>query len=775
MAKVAQRFYEVDPWLVAEKGFHPDRAMVSESVFSLANEHMGVRGYHEEGYSGHSLLGSFFNGVYEQIPIDHPATFKGLATTLHFMVNAVDWLWTRIELDGEQLDLARSRFSDYQRMLDMKAGTVTRSFVWHAGRKKRLRLTFVRFVSMAEPHLGGQKILIEPLNFNGRIKLIAGLDFNTLHVEMNQRYWRCVKWDVTGDIPAMVGETQNTGMKIFSSFRLRTDTKAKPAIVGDDHSLGYELILPLNTGRTTTVEKLVANLTERNSKVPVSKTWSAGLKLARRVLKPTFDQALEQHQKTWEGIWSKSDIRVDGDPATQQGLRFSIFNLHQTYHGFDPSLNIGAKGMTGEAYRGVYWWDTETYCLPFYLFSNPKAARNLVLFRHRQLKQAMTRAVEMDCEGSCYPMSTIIGTELCGLWQHGNLEIHVTAAVAYALWHYERVLGDSSLVYTKGIDVLINVCRYFASRGQWCGSTDEFGFYGVMGADEFHMMVHNNAYTNIMAKKSFEYTLDVIRRMQADSPDQLDKAMARWRVNDEEINRWEHLAGRIRTNQNTETGLYEQHDGYFDLPYIDVDAIPPEKFPIYHTWAYDRIFRTSMIKQPDALLLTFFFSHEYARRVKQVNYEYYEPRCSHESSLSPSIHSILACELDKHEEAYRHWLYAARLDLDDYNRNANQGLHVTAMAGAWMNFVYGFGGLRSDGPRLSFSPALPGQWESFDFTLLYQGATLNVAVDPEYVSLRVIEGPDVQVDLYGETITVDKTSRRRPLPPEKHGPPVHTG
>ena len=769
MAKVAQRYYEVDPWLVVEKGFHKERAMVSESLFSLANEHMGIRGYHEEGFSGKSLLGSFFNGVYEQIPIEHPATFKGLATTLHFMVNSVDWLWTRIELDGELLDLAKCKYSHYVRTLNMKEGILTRTFTWHTEKKKNIKLTFTRFVSMNEPHLGGQKIDFEPLNFSGNIKLLIGLDFNTLHQEMGQRYWQCIKWDVTDDIPAMLAETQNTHMKIFSAFHLQTDVKIKPTIIGDEHSLGYEFILPLKNGSTTCIEKLVTNLTERNSKASASSIWSAGMKLAKKRCKQKFDDAIKRHQQTWNRIWSKSDIRVEGDPETQQGLRFSIFNLHQTYHGFDPSLNIGAKGMTGEAYRGVYWWDTESYCLPFYMFSNPKAAKNLVLFRHKQLKPAMQRAIEMDCLGSCYPMSTIVGTELCGLWQHGNLEIHVTAAVAYALWHYEHVLGDHDLVYSKGINVLINICRYFTTRGQVCGSTNEFGFYGVMGADEFHMMVNNNAYTNIMAKKSFEYTLDVIKRMKKQCPAKLDKTLKKWKVRGDEINNWRNLASKIRTNQNPDNGLYEQHDDYFDLPYIDVDAIPPEKFPIYKTWAYDRIFRTSMIKQPDVLLLMLFFSSEYSREVKTINYEYYEPRCSHESSLSPSVHSILATELDKHDEAYNHWIYAARLDLDDYNRNAEQGLHVTAMAGAWMNFVYGFGGLRSDGPRLSFTPSLPKQWKSYDFTITYHGATLNIAVNPEHVSLQVIEGPDIQVNIYGEMVTVSKHGLQRPLPPAKYG------
>lgn len=763
MGKVAQKYLKVDPWKIIEEGFHPEQGRVSEAIFSLANEHMGVRGYFDEGYSGNKLIGSYINGVYEEKPVVHPSYFNGLSTRFCFMINTVDWLYTRISLEGETLDLAKSKISNFTRCLDMKKGILSREFVWETETGKKLKVSFLRFVSMAVPNLGCQRVMLEPLNFSEKVDIQSGLDFSIIHEQENINFWTCTKKELSGNVAAMLAKTERSKQQVFTGFTVKLPGGVVTKSAEADKYIGQTFSLILNQGTTTSFDKMVVNHADRTHDADAKAVWSSGMSLAKKYTFFSFDEALKEHSQYWADVWNKLDITIEGDEENQQGVRFCIFNMHQTYHGQDPTLNVGAKGLTGEYYFGWTWWDTETYCLPFYLFNNPKAAKCLLEYRYNTLPQALERAVEMDCEGACYPMGTIDGTESCPTWQHGNLEIHVSAAIPYGIWHYIRVCNDHEFLYTKGIEILLQSSRYFASRGQW-NPLGEYGFYGVMGADEFHMMVHNNTYTNIMAKKTLEFTLQTIAEMRDKVPALLDEAFAKAALKEGEIEAWKLKSEKIRINLDTKTGIFEQHDGYFELPHIDVRNIPATQFPVYKHWAYDRIFRYDMIKQPDVLLFLFFFSQEYSLETKCVNYNYYEPRCSHESSLSPAIHSILASELGKHDEAYEFSHYASRLDLDDYNRNTHEGLHITSMAATWMNIVYGFGGMRSDGDKLVFNPSIPKAWNKFSFRILYQDAILSITVDKEAVTFKVISGPAITAMIYGKEYVLDHNDLKLEIP-----------
>jgi len=768
MAKIADRYFGVDPWMVTEEGFDPSHGRVAESVFSLANEYMGVRGYFEEEYSGDRLLGSYINGVYADY-VERPYFYKGLVERVDFVVNNVDWLYTRISIDREQLNLAKCKFHGFKRVLNMKAGTLSRELIWETRGGKMLKVSFLRFTSMVIPNLGCQRITFEPVNFSGTVDVRSCLDFSIVHEDTHENYWTCIRNQRIGDITASLALTSKSGQQVFSAFKLSLPPAVDNEFIEEGKLTGLKFSIPLYEGRPLSIDKMVINYAEKKSGVDPDIVWDQGYGLTKKYLSISFDDALKEHSRYWTDVWNTLDIEIEGDPETQQGVRFCIFNLHQTYHGADDTLNVGGKGLTGESYGGRTWWDTETYCLPFYLFNNPKAARNLVEYRYHHLPKALERAKEMDCAGACYPMSTIDGRECCNWWVHGNLEIHVSAAIPYGIWHYEHLYRDKVFLYTHGIEILLQSCRYFASRGEWSQMTGEFGFYGVMGPDEFHMMVNNNCYTNVMAKKTFEFTLRVIDEMREMAYDALNAVFAKVGLAPSEPDDWRRMAEKMRIPYDEKSGLYEQHDGFFDLPHIDVREIPYTQFPIYHHWAYDRIFRYDMIKQPDVLLLLFFFSQEYSLETKRVNYEYYEPRCSHESSLSPAIHSILAAELGKHEEAFVFAQYASRLDLDDYNCNTREGLHVTSMAGTWLNIVYGFGGMRSDGEKLVFNPSIPKSWKSFSFNILYRGTRLNMKVSHRTVNLRACTGPAVAVKVYDQEYVIDHDGISLKLPAGRAG------
>jgi maltose phosphorylase len=737
MGKTSDQYLQVNPWKIIEAGFHPDRSEVSESLFSLANEHQGVRGFFDEGYSGDSLIGSYLNGIYEERFTEGTA-YKGISNRLAFMVNTVNWLYTRIELDGEVLDLSNSNFSEFQRELDFQSGELNREFVWQTQSGKKLHLTFSRLLSMQTKELACQKIRLTAVNFSGQIKVTSGLDFSIHHRMHQQNYWNC---PIIRDA-AILGVTTSIHHRLFAGMKVKADAVQTP--VQREKFIGVQFGLDLNVDQEQAIEKNVILHTDRNPGIALEEAWHHGMDLLRSSTKG-YQVSLEENRAYWSKFWSSADITIEGDPETQQGIRFCIFQMQQTYRGLVEGANIGAKGLTGEAYNGNAFWDTETYCLPFYLFSNPQAAKYLLEFRYKTLPQAKARARDLDCEGACFPVATSDGTESCTLWQHASLQFQPTTAVAYGVWHYYHVTGDKVFLHKEGIELLVEICRFLVSRGQW-SAKGRFGYYAVMGPDEFQMMVNHNAYTNYMAKRTFEFTLSVLKDA---NPVALGLTTA-------EIATWQHMAEKMYIPYDAATGLFEQHEGFFDLPHIDIDSIPVKDFPLYYHWSYDRIYRNDMIKQPDVLMFMFLYNQSFTPEQKKANYEYYEPRCIHESSLSPSVHSILAAELGRKQEAFDFFKFATRIDLDNYNRNSHEGIHTTSIAAAWMNIVYGFGGMRSDGEMLLFNPTIPPHWKSYSFQVLYYGSIIRVEVNQNQATWQLINGDPVKIKLGTQEIVLDR-------------------
>jgi len=769
LPKTPINYFRGDPWTIVEEGFDPAYQRVSESVFSVANEFMGVRGYFEEGYGGDHLLGSYFNHLYELMDIRHDQVFKGFVTKGAAMVNAVDWLYTRLRVDGEQLDLAKSAFSAFTRRLDMRTGVLTRDFVWQTASGKHLRVTFSRFTDMQSTRVGCQRIVLEPLDFSGTVEVTAGLDFNT-HYEIGAgwdqtgeenrpgkdeiiNFWQCHRKSEVAGGWAIEAETLRSGHQLFSGFRLQADQAIETTPVEDVKFIGVNFKLAVNQGRPTTVDRIAVN---HWAKTPdVDAVWGSGLELMRRFAGATYDSLMAEHVAFWQRTWDVLDIDIEGDPDVLQGLRFSSFQTYQSYHGEDADLNALCKGMTGEVYFGWAFWDSEIYSHRLMMFVDPDVAKNLLLYRYHRLAQAMERARQLDVEGARFPFATITGTEDSGTWQHVDIEIHSDLAVAYAIWHHDVILQDKEFLYREGIEMLLQICRFLASWGGWSPSKGDFGFYGVMGPDEFHMMVNHNCYTNVLGKKAFEFTLAVLDEMRRVAPGLYRDALGKVNLAPEEPPRWAEMAAKMRIPKDEETGILEQHAGYFDLPHVDLAHFPPDQIPVYKNWAYVKIFRYDMVKQPDVLNLMYFFSQDYTLAEKLANYDFYEARTIHESSLSPSLHAILAVELGKLDDAYTFFSYGARMDLDNYNRNTEQGLHVTSAAGVWASMIFGYGGMRTDADILILAPTLPAQWQSFRFRVRYRGALLEVRAGSGKVQVRAIEGGPVKVRLYGNDCVVD--------------------
>ncbi|MCL2079833.1 MAG: family 65 glycosyl hydrolase [Oscillospiraceae bacterium] len=771
MGKVADKYFITDPWRVVERGFDPAYSRVSESVFALSNESMGTRGCFDEGGGADSLRGLYVNGVYEYD--DLPRSYRGIIDKAHFMIPAADWLLTKITLDGEVLDLAKSRFDGFCRELDVRAGTLTRKFVWHTNSGKDIELTFIRFLDMTCGCRAYQRIIFKALNFDGSIELNSGITFDIKHEGRGACFWGETKKDVTENAVAIQSRTLRSELEVFagalqsapSACFEKLDEKDAGGADGKagDKTAMLATALTLKREEALTFDKRVVVIFDGTSGEELWQTGQNALLAAGRV---SLDDALLAQKEYWESQWRFSDVQIeppaaaiDGDTnenavaEEQQGIRYCIFQMIQTYNGGSIRHNIGAKGLTGESYNGHAFWDTEACCLPFYLFTNPEAARSLLTFRYNTLPQAINRAKMLDCDGACYPIATLNGDEACNLWQHASLQFQPSTAVAYGIRHYLLVTGDWDFIWEYGAQMLAQIARFLTSRAAQNPHTGQYGYYGVMGPDEFQMMVNNNAYTNYMGKRSLEFAADTLAAMKREKPELYAQLARMIGLSDGEIDAWRNIAENMAMPM-TKEGLFEQHDGYFNLPHIDIHSIPVSDFPLYDNWSYDRIYRNDMIKQPDVLMFLYLYSSSFSDEVKRINYEFYEPRTIHESSLSPAVHSILAAELGRMEEATDFFGFATRLDLDNYNRNTNEGLHTTSIAMAWINIVYGFAGLRSDSGVLRFAPRLPKRWGRLAFSIAWRGRIIAVEMCEDMTAFTLMRGEQMEIMVYGKEYTL---------------------
>ncbi len=757
MAKKADQYFRVDPWKVIEEGFDPAYARVSESVFSLANETLGVRGCFDEGGSVDSLRGAYMNGVYDIQAL--PKSYRGIVDKTHFMIPAAEWLATKITADGETLDLGKARFHSFLRVLDMQSGTLERSFVWQTAGGKAIRITFLRFLDRTARERAYQRVTLEALNAPADICFASGLSFDVMHEGYQKCFWQTPRLQASDGMLMAQCETAASGQTVFAGALLSLAYKTEACT--DERGAYLCARFTLEKGQKTSIDKRVVILYDGTGGETL---WSHGLKALQRSREVSLDEALNAQRAYWDAFWRTLDIKIDPSDeetaeavaAEQQGVRFCSFQLAQTYNGGSMRHNIGAKGLTGEAYNGHAFWDTEACCLPFYLFTNPEAAKSLLMFRYNTLPQARERAKMLDCKGACYPIATLNGEEACSLWQHASLQLQPSTAVAYGIWHYVHVTGDEDFLWSMGAEMLLEIARFLASRVEKGAETGKYGFFGVMGPDEFHMMVNNNAYTNYMGKRTLSLAADTLTEMRSEKPQAYALLAEKTNLSEDEILSWAEIADGMFVPMG-ENGLIEQHDGYFNLPHTDIHSIPVSQFPLYDHWSYDRIYRSDMIKQPDVLMMLYLYNSSFSGDVKRVNYDFYEPRTIHESSLSPAIHSILAAELGKMEEAVRFFGFATRLDLDNYNRNTREGLHITSIALAWVNIVYGFAGLRSDGEGLSFAPRLPERWSRLSFSILYRGRVISVRMETEKTAFALAEGSDLPVRIYGRECVLTGT------------------
>ena len=496
-------------------------------------------------------------------------------------------------------------------------------------------------------------------------------------------------------------------------------------------------------GQTVTFEKRVIVVTSRDHETQEALTQAAQT-LSQKQAESSFEELKAAQAAGWAKRWEKADVEISGNAESQQGIRFNLFQLFSTYYGDDARLNIGPKGFTGEKYGGATYWDTEAFAVPLYLaLADESVTKNLLKYRYDQLAGAYHNAQQQGLKGALYPMVTFNGIECHNEWEITFEEIHRNGTIAYAIYNYTRYTGDEEYATHDGFDVLVGIARFWADRVHYSKRKGQYMIHGVTGPNEYENNVNNNWYTNMLAKWCLNYANEIADKVSAQKLAQLD-------LGETERQKWHEIADNMYLPQDQELGIFVQHDTFLDKDLTPVKDLPEGQLPLNQNWSWDKILRSPYIKQADVLQGIYYFVEDFTPEQKEKNFDFYEPLTVHESSLSPSIHSVLAADLHKEDKAFEMYSRTARLDLDNYNNDTEDGLHITSMTGSWLAIVQGFAGMRVIDGELEFAPFLPKEWDGYKFRINFRGRLLSIEVDKTGSKIELLKGEPLKIKLNGE-------------------------
>ena len=752
-------------WSIIEEGFEPERVKQSESLFSIGNGAMGQRANFEEHYSGKTFQGSYIAGVYYPDKTKVGWWKNGYPEYFAKVLNAPNWIGIEVEINGENLDLAQCKsVANFKRELNMKEGVYYRSFNAVLKNDTEISVKVTRFLSLDIDEVGAIKYEITPLNCNATIVFKPYLDAGVHNEDANweEKFWKTKEIIHHNNEAYITAQTLKTNF-IATTFMHNTiliDNRVA-TVTPTNHKTTdkIELHYSIEASKLQTVilEKIGGYTVSTNHK----DTAAAAKNCIVKTLHLGFNTLLQNQKEVWAKIWEMSDITIDGDVKAQQGIRFNIFQLNQTYLGKDSRLNIGPKGFTGEKYGGSTYWDTEAYCIPFYMATkDQQVARNLLAYRYNQLDKAIENAQKLGFKNGAalYPMVTMNGEECHNEWEITFEEIHRNGAIAFAIFNYFRFTGDYSYIPEKGLEVLIGIARFWHQRATFSAYRNQYVILGVTGPNEYENNVNNNFYTNYIAKWCIDYTVEQINRVQNEYSADYSRIMNKVKLDATEISNWKKVADNMYFPYSEEYGVYIQQDGFLDKELITVANLDKNERPINQKWSWDRILRSPYIKQADTLQGFYFFEDHFTKEQLEKHFDFYEPFTVHESSLSPCVHSIQAAVLGRMEQAYTFYLRTSRLDLDDYNKEVHEGLHITSMAGTWMSIVEGFGGMRVKNNTLHFEPKIPSQWNGYSFKINFRNQILKVSVQQNETSFSLEGNHELSVFVNGKEVIVEPNS-----------------
>ncbi|MDO6471047.1 glycoside hydrolase family 65 protein [Maribacter sp. 1_MG-2023] len=757
-----QDYIKPDNWCIIEEGFDQENVKSSESIFSIGNGAMGQRANFEETYTGETFQGSYIAGVYYPDKTRVGWWKNGYPEYFAKVLNAPNWIGIKIYIDGVEFDLATSKkVSNFRRELNMKEGVYTRSFHAVTSNNVEIEVVVKRFLSIDIDAVGAIAYTVKVLNTDVTIVFEPYLDSGITNEDSNwdDKFWNTTNVSAADNRAFIEAHTMKTEFKTctFMQASLEYDGAEVTGVPSEktDNFVSLKFEQDVKANSSVTLTKFGGYTVARNH--PNQELVQVAHKSLDLVRALGFDQLLQKQKDAWAAIWDMSDIIIEGDVKAQQGIRFNIFQLNQTYLGTDSRLNIGPKGFTGEKYGGSTYWDTEAYCIPFYMATkDDKVARKLLKYRYNHLEKAIENAKKLGFSNGAalYPMVTMNGEECHNEWEITFEEIHRNGAIAFAIHNYFRYTGDYSYIPEMGLEVLIGISRFWHQRVNLSKDKNKYVMLGVTGPNEYENNVNNNWYTNYLAKWCINYTLTQLDKVKSGYSDDYQRIIGKTQLTDRECDKWRKVADKMYFPYSKEHGVFLQQDGFLDKDLVRVDDLPKTERPINQKWSWDRILRSPYIKQADVLQGFYFFEEDFSVDDLEKHFDFYEPFTVHESSLSPCVHSIQAAKLGRMEQAYNFYLRTSRLDLDDYNKEVEEGLHITSMAGTWMSIVEGFGGMRVINDKLSFKPQIPNQWSAYSFKVNFRNRIIKVNVTAKNTTFHLKGTEEVTIRVNGKKVAL---------------------
>ena len=752
-----------DEWKIIEEGLIPEYNKISESIFSIGNGRFGQRASFEEDYSGDTLLGNYIAGVYYPDKTRVGWWKNGYPEYFAKVLNGPNWIGIHVEIDGEILDLAKCTILSYRAELDMQKGILSRIVSAKMVNGKTVQINSERFCSIADDEIGALHYGLSVIE-GGEIHMTPYLDGDVRNEDSNydEKFWIEISKAVESNRGYIDLATKKTDFHVCAAMKfdvsLNGEKWADLALaIQKEKYIGSTVQINCQAGDTIDLYKYASVVSSMNHEK--DKLITAARDAVSRAYDKGYSSLKADQANAWKAKWEEADITVEGDVAAQQGIRFNIFQLYQTYTGEDERLNIGPKGFTGEKYGGSTYWDTEAYCLPFYLATaDEHVARNLLIYRYKQLGKAIENAEKLGFSNGAalFPMVTINGEECHNEWEITFEEIHRNGAIAYAVYDYINYTGDKDYLVGHGLELLIAIARFWSQRVHFSDLRRQYVMHGVTGPNEYENNVNNNWYTSYIARWTMTYTLKALDYVRSTDSQKLSLLLNRIQFDEvQETTKWKDICSNLYLPEDEDKGVYVQHDGFLDKELIPVSELGADQQPICQKWSWDRILRSCYIKQADVLQGLYLFEDDFDLETIRKNFEFYEPMTVHESSLSPCVHSILASKIGLEEKAYEMYLRTARLDLDNYNNDTEDGCHTTSMAGTWMSFVKGFGGMRVKEGVLHFDPSLPKQWSAYAFHIRFRGHILHIRVDQNMVTITNKHDDSMTLQVYGNEYEIE--------------------
>jgi alpha,alpha-trehalose phosphorylase len=766
--------FPAEPWRLVETKFSDADLGTTESLFSVGNGYLGLRGNIEEGHDAFSH-GTFINGFHETWPIKHAEEAFGFARTGQTIANVPDPKIMRLYVDDEPLLLSVADLAHYERALDMANGVLSRDLVWRTPSGNRVQVTTRRMVSFTHRHIAIMTFEVTLLDAAAPVAVssqllnrAAGVDEYRSNLDADDDFDprkanlfmdrvlvpRLHQGDETR--VALGYECANSGMTLAVAMEHWIDCEnevTQDTHVEEDYAK-HVFQTRLEPGQKLHITKVVSYHTSRS--VPPRELAERCHRTLDRVKAEGVDQQFQEQREWLDEFWKCSDINVGGNDAVQQAVRFNLFHLAQAGARAD-GRGIPAKGVTGSGYGGHYFWDTEIYVLPFFTYTLPGAARNALRFRYRLLPAAERRAAELAQYGALFPWRTINGEEASAYYAAGTAQYHIDADVAYAIDKYVRASGDEDFLAREGIDVLVQTARMWADLGFWRqveGEDPSFRIHGVTGPDEYTTVVNDNLYTNVMARFNLRCAAKWVREMADRWPDEHRAMVRRLALTDDEVDEWERAAEGMAILWEERLGIHPQDAQFNQREMWDLGNTPPEKRPLLLHFHPLVIYRFQVLKQADVVLALVLQGDEFTAEQKKADFDYYDPITTGDSTLSGAAQGIIAAEVGYDALALSYFWDSVLVDLADLHGNTSDGIHVASTGGVWAALVYGFGGMRDHGDVLKFDPRLPAEWESLTFRIKQRETRVRVDLTQTAISFTVEEGPGLAVQVRGAKLSV---------------------